>query len=161
MRGLAQPASRRAGFTEEKRLAALTQSLKSSGMLVYRRPDYLEKRTLTPTPETLIINGSQLSLAIPGQQPRHVDLDSQPALRGMVDALRAPLAGDLFTLTHQFAVRTEGNAALWRMTLLPKQAEAARFVRQIALDGASGDITRIDILQGNGDEQIMTIRPSP
>jgi hypothetical protein len=58
-------------------------------------------------------------------------------------------------------VQSDGTLESWRIALTPRNAETTRLLRQIVLNGNATDITRVDLLQANGDEQIMTIRAVP
>ena len=60
MQGLAQRGAERALFVEKKFIAILDQPLESSGELRYVPPDRLEKRTLKPRPESLVLEGDRL-----------------------------------------------------------------------------------------------------
>jgi hypothetical protein len=160
MAGLAQVPVRRSIFQEEKTLAAVDGVLRSSGTLLYRRPGHLEKRTLDPEAELLVVDGQYLSITAGQDAPRVVDLDRQPELRALVDTVRAPLAGDLPTLERLFQVRADGSMAAWRLSLSPAP-RLARFVRAVTIDGAGAEVRSIDVVQANGDEQRMTIQPAP
>ena len=68
MARLAQAPERRATFEEEKRLAVLDRPLRSTGTLLYRRPRHLERHTIYPAPESLVVDGDRLVLTV-GQEP--------------------------------------------------------------------------------------------
>jgi hypothetical protein len=64
-------------FIEQEFLAVLDHPLESSGELRYDAPDRLEKRTLAPRPETLLLAGGVLTIvsagaAIHREHPRDV-----------------------------------------------------------------------------------------
>lgn len=158
---LAQVGSRRASFHEEKRLAALTTVLRSSGVLTYVQPGYLEKQTLEPKPERLIIDGNRLTILEGSAAPRQLDIDSHPALRVMVDSIRAPLAGDVGVLRQDYAVHAAGDPGAWTLTLLPARPEVARSVQSLVLEGVNNTIRTIRLVSRNGDEQVTTIDPTP
>ena len=62
MQGLAKNKSGRASFVEKKYIALLEAPVESSGELLYTAPDRLEKRTLKPRPESLLIEGGSLTV---------------------------------------------------------------------------------------------------
>ena len=62
MQTLAQRGPESARFVEKKYLAILDKPVESSGELRYVPPDRLEKRTLKPKPESLVLAGDQLSV---------------------------------------------------------------------------------------------------
>ncbi len=153
MARLASVSERRARFREERTLAALTMPLVSTGRLLYRRPDYLEKETLWPLPERFVVDGSRLIIADPASNdpPHVVPLDAQPGLRTLIDATRAPLAGDLDTLSRAFSITVGGTLAAWTLDLVPIAPAAARIVSSIQLTGQDSWIAGIRTMQANGD----------
>ncbi len=161
MRRLAEAPERRATFREEKRLAAVEGPLLSNGTLHYRRPAYLEKLTLFPQRERLVVNGDQL-VVTPGEEPpRVVDLRGQPELRGLVDAIRAPISGDLATLRRGFEIVLEAAPPGWRLLLTPRDPGVARVVRAVRVGIAGSEITSIQVIEAGGDEQLLLIDPTP
>lgn len=159
MRRLAAIPARQADFTEEKHLAALQAPLVSRGRLVYRRPDHLEQITLSPRPETVVIDGDRLSIATGGQPARTMSLAAAPALAGLVEGVRGVLAGDLAGLQRFYRIEAQGGPAAWRLILTPSGAPLARVLRGVVLDGAATDIRTVAITQANGDTQILRITP--
>lgn len=158
MARLAAIPERRAAFREQRRFAALTSTLESRGRLLYRRPDYLEKITDWPTPERMVIDGARLVITAGNDPPQVVDLASQPELRTLTDAMRAPLAGDLAALRRTFTLAPAGTVADWTLALTPRDPSAAKLLRTIHLAGHDADITDITLVQANGDEQWMRIQ---
>lgn len=153
----AQPA-RATDFTEEKRLSSLAAPLVSHGRLSFVPPARLEKDTVAPRPERLVIDGDQLTIASDNQAPRTVALDEHPALRTLADTLRAVLAGDLTTLRRLYTIEEQGSPAAWRLLLVPNQPSLRRALARVTLDGVTdGRIRQIVIQQANGDEQRLIL----
>lgn len=161
MARLAAVPERRATFRETRRFAALDQPLESTGRLLYRRPDYLEKLTDFPEREQLVMDGGRLVLTSAQDAPRVVDLQSQPELRTLADALRGPLSGDIAALQRAFTIRLEGTDAAWQLDLQPRDPRAARLLRRVTVGGAGAEIRTLLLVQANGDEQRMTITAAP
>jgi len=159
MERLAKVPERQATFHEEKTLAALDRPIASAGRLVYRRPNHLEKHTVEPVTESLVVEGETLTIKMGKDAPRDVDLAAAPELRALVDTVRGTLAGDLTTLQRYYTIAAESNGQSWRLTLAPATPVVARFVRQVVVDGTATDATLIQIFQANGDEQRMFIEP--
>ena len=59
MRLLAQRRHGEVPYSETDYLELLDRPLKSSGVLIYDAPDHLEKRTLRPRKETVILDGAR------------------------------------------------------------------------------------------------------
>ena len=159
MAALASVPERRAAFQETRRFAALDQPLLSTGHLLYRRPGYLAKTTDWPQPETLVVDDARLVLTAGNEAPRVLDLGAMPELRTLVDAIRGPLAGDLPALRQAFAVTAAGNMAGWTLGLVPLDPRAARLLRLAEVSGRGVDVLAVRLVQANGDEQQMTIKP--
>src|SRR3982074_423982 len=80
----------RVEFIEQQFLAILDHPLESSGELLYDAPDHLEKRTLLPRRETLVLAGGVLTIERGGH--RHVmDLRRYPQLQPFRESTRATL----------------------------------------------------------------------
>ena len=161
MAGLAAVPERRATFQETRRFAALDQPLLSTGRLLYRRPGYLAKTTDWPQPESLVVDGARLVLTAANEAPRVLDLGAVPELRTLVDAIRGPLAGDLPALRRAFAVTAMGGPESWTLGLKPLDPRAARLLRQAEVSGRGAEVTAVRLMQANGDEQQMSIKPLP
>ncbi|MBN9561225.1 MAG: outer membrane lipoprotein carrier protein LolA, partial [Alphaproteobacteria bacterium] len=133
MSRLAAVRASRANFTEEKTIAALTEPVHSEGSLVYRRPDHLEKITTSPNRESLMVDGDRLSIVADDQQPRIIELDSEPSLRALVDAVRGTLSGDLAALRRSYDVAMQGPLTAWHLILTPREQSLKRLLRQVTV----------------------------
>lgn len=157
MARLAAVPERRARFREEKRIAALTMPLISTGTLYYRRPSRLEKVTTYPERETLVLDGNQIVLTLGDEPPRVIPPGAAPGLGAMIDAFRAPLAGDLPALQRAFQVAGVGTAAAWQLDLTPTDPAVARLLRHVTVAGAEDQLRQITVTQANGDTQAITV----
>lgn len=155
---LARVAESRSTFAEVKTIAALTVPLRASGELFYRRPDYFEKVTLEPQLEKLVVSGDRLTMSVGDEPPRVVDLDTQTMIRGLVDAIRGTLAGNLALLRRFYRVTMEGDLTGWRLTLTPADPAVERAVTRIVIEGQHDALQSVHAVQANGDESRMTIR---
>jgi len=103
MQGLAQTRSGHAAFTEKKFIAMLDKPVESSGELFYSAPDRLEKRTIKPKPESMILDSGTLVIER-GRQKHTLQLQDYPELAAVIDSIRGTLAGDRKALTAFMAV---------------------------------------------------------
>jgi Outer membrane lipoprotein carrier protein LolA-like len=145
-------------FTEEHFLAMLDRPLESSGELLYDAPDRLEKRTLRPKPETLVLEHGVLT-AHRGHRTYVLDLRDHPQIVPLIDSIRAALAGDKPALEGMFKVELDGTLDRWTLLLAPLDATVARSVRQIRIEGAREAIRSVEIHQADGDRSLLTIGP--
>jgi hypothetical protein len=154
---LAQRRHGRVEFVEQKFLAILNHPLESSGELLYDAPDRLEKRTLAPRAETLVLAGSILTTER-GGHARVLDLHRYPQVQPFVESIRATLAGDRAALERVFHVEFTGGVRRWSLTLTPLDRQLSRTVKQVQIDGSQDQLLRVEIRQPDGDRSLMTLR---
>jgi hypothetical protein len=148
----------RATFVEHQQLKLLRRPLESSGELLFAPPDRLEKRTLAPRPESLLVEAGQLTLQR-GKRHMSVALASYPQIEPLVEGIRATLAGDRATLERLFVVAFSSRAEAWSLSLQPRDAQLARMVSELRIDGQGGDVLRVETLRADGDRSVMDITP--
>jgi hypothetical protein len=147
----------RVEFIEQQFLAVLDHPVESSGELRYDAPDHLEKRTLLPRPENLVLAGGVLTVERRGR--KHVlDLQRYPQIQPFVESIRATLAGDRSALERIFHVEFAGSVERWNLVLVPVDRQLARTVKQVQIDGSRDQLHRIEIRQADGDRSLMTLR---
>jgi hypothetical protein len=160
---LAQLALRQHGhveFIEQHFLRVLDRPTESSGDMRYDAPDRLEKRTLLPRQETLLLAGGILTID-KGKMHRVVDLHAYPQVQPFIESIRATLAGDRAGLEKLFTLEFSGELAKWTLTLLPKDPKVRHTVAQVRIDGAQDQLSKVEIRQPDGDRSVLTLRPSP
>ena len=158
MQELAKVKTSKGRFVERRYLGVLTAPLESSGTLLYVAPDRLEKRTLSPRVESVLLEGEQLTLE--SEQPkrrRSIRLEDYPAVGVFVESIRSTLAGDLAALKRLFDIALEGDERQWRMVLRPGEPKMQELVSEIRISGRGGTIRSIEFLEPNGDRSTMTI----
>ncbi|WP_284256721.1 LolA-related protein [Acidocella aquatica] len=158
MQELAQVHSASASFTERKTVQVLSTPLVASGSLSYVAPDYIRKATLLPVPENFVLDHDQITISGGPDQQTHVfSLNADPRIGGLVEGIRATLAGDLPALDHYYIVRLSGDAANWQLLLQPKNPGAARMIKWIIIRGKQNHLDGLDTASGNGDHSEMSI----
>jgi len=146
-----------ASFTEKKFISILDQPVESSGELLFIAPARLEKRTLKPKAETLVLDGEVLS--IERRRQKHVlQLKDYPEVAGMIESMRATLAGDRKALERIYHLALQGNRERWTLVLIPLDAKVGRVVARIRMDGTQDEVRTVEILQADGDRSVMSIR---
>lgn len=146
----------RATFTERKYLAVLDAPVESSGELRFRAPDRLEKITVKPRPESLVLEGDTLTVTR-GERRHVVKLSDYREVAAFVDSIRATLAGDRAALERTYALTLGGTAERWKLTLLPRDPAMAEVVLRITITGSRAQLGEIEILQADGDRSVMQI----
>jgi hypothetical protein len=149
----------RVEFIEQHFLAVLKRPIESSGELRYDAPDRLEKRTLKPHAETLVLTGGVLTVQR-AHSRRVMDLHAYPQVLPFVESIRATLAGDRGALERVFRVEFSGSVSRWTLTLVPLESKVKQSVSQVRIEGAGDQLLRVEIRQPDGDRSLMTLRPS-
>lgn len=157
MRLLAMRRHGREEFVEQQFLAVLDRPLESSGELRYDAPDRLEKRTVLPRPEDLVLDGGMLTMERGGRK-RVLNLQRYPQIQPFVESIRATLAGDRSALEKVFRVDFDGSVSRWTLTLVPLDPRLQQTVSQIQIDGSADHLRRVEIRQPDGDRSLMTLR---
>ena len=148
----------RATFTEKRYLALLDRPVLSSGEMHYIAPDYLEKRTLKPKPERLLLDKGQITVER-GKQKITLRLAEQPEILAFVTSIRGTLSGNRAALEHNYALHLAGNREAWTLTLSPSDTRIAELVTRITIIGKRGQVSSVEYLQADGDRSVMTIEP--
>lgn len=158
MGALAEVKSASGTFTERKTLHVLNAPLVTTGTLTYVAPDRMEKVTLTPVPERFVLDGNEVTITGGRDRQTHTfSLSSSPVIAGLVEGIRATLAGDLRTLERFYAVQLSGDYAEWQLLLRPNNAELAHVVKWIRIRGSRNRIEAVESKSHNGDDTEMTI----
>jgi outer membrane lipoprotein-sorting protein len=157
MNTLGAKKSGRAHFTETRYLKIAQQPLESSGELVFNAPDHLEKHTVSPKPENLVVDGDMLTVDRNGHKTT-IPLRNYPELGAFIESIQATLAGNRFALENAYKVVVDGHGNDWTMTLIPTDSRMAAKVASIVLAGTGDSLTRVEIKQADGDHSLMRLQ---
>jgi len=144
-------------FVEQHFLALLSRPVESSGELIYDAPDRLEKRTLEPRLESLMLAGDVLSVRR-GRHRHVLDLKAYPQILPYVESIRATLAGDRDALERTFRVEYAGNLERWTLLLVPRESQTGATVSEVRIDGSGEHLRHVEIRERDGDCSLMTLR---
>lgn len=157
MRDLGAVKRSQARFVERKYLKALSAPLELSGTLRYEAPGRLDKRTLKPKPEALIVDGDRLVIETAGKPARTLRLQDYPVLWAFVESIRSTLNGDSAALQRFYRVELEGDRMRWRLYLVPRDPDMRAVISQIAIGGSRDRIERIEVQEARGDRSVTRI----
>ena len=158
MQALAQNKSGHASFVETKYISLLDQPMESSGELLYTAPNRLEKRTLKPRPESLLIENGALTVER-GKRRRVLRLQDYPELVAFTESIRGTLAGDMAALKRVYNLDLEGSEERWTLTLRPIETRMLNVVERIRIGGNRAEVRSIEIEQADKDRSVMRITP--
>ncbi len=156
MHRLSERRGGKAHFVERQYLSLLKTPVESSGDLYFEAPDHLEKRTLTPKPESVVIERGTLTFER-GSRRRSVPLSSYPQLGAFIESIRATLAGDRAALEALYRLDLRDDARGWTLSLTPLDEPLARLVKNVRIAGHDDLIDSMEILRVDGDRSVMTI----
>ena len=159
MSTLAQRKSGRVLFTETKYLALLDKPVQSSGELRFTAPDHLEKRTLSPKAENLLLDGDMLTIERDGKRYT-MPLQNYPEIAAFIESIRATLAGNRDALERYYKLGVQGRASRWTLTLTPADSRMAAAVSEVRIEGRQDVLDQVEIRQADGDRSVMKIRPA-
>lgn len=143
-------------FVERQYLELLDRPLESSGELLYDAPDRLEKRTLQPRRESMLLEHGTLTIQR-GRRKHVLDLQQYPQLLPFTESIRATLAGDRAALDRLFELAFDGRFDQWTLRLTPRDPMLANAVREILIEGKEAIVRSIEIRQADGDRSVITI----
>jgi Outer membrane lipoprotein carrier protein LolA-like len=149
-----------ATFIEHRYVPVLDAPVQSSGTLRFVAPDRLEKHTLQPRAESMVLAGSQLTLQ-QGQRTRSLALSDLPDNGLAINSLRGTMAGDLAALRRGWTVALIGERRIWTLVLTPLSASVAQYIETVLIEGRQDQIDRIEIRQADGVRSVMQIVPVP
>lgn len=156
MQSLATVKAASASFTETKTMALLKTPLHSAGRLRYVAPDYLRKTVLTPAPQDFVLQQGKVTLTAGGKE-QAFDLAQAPPLAGLVEGVRATLAGDRPVLQRLYTIELSGNAETWQLLLRPRDAAVRHFLSWMSIRGSGNRVTEIDTGGARGDLSRMSV----
>ena len=112
-------------YTAPSEGSVLDAPVKSSGTLRFVAPDRIEKHTLQPRAESMVLAGDQLTLR-QGQRARSLALADLPDGGLAINSLRGTMAGDLAALRRGWNVTLFGERRIWTLSLTPLSAAVAQ-----------------------------------
>jgi len=156
MRGLAANKGGKATFVEKTYMSILDMPLISSGELLFTPPDHLEKRTLKPSMEIMVLDGNDLSI----EREHHknsMKLSDYPEVAAFIESIRGTLAGDLQALEQKYHLTLGGTKEKWHLILVPRDSRMATILQRIRIEGKRNTIKSVEFSQAGGDHSTMTI----
>ena len=164
---LAKPKILCGRFDQTKQLAGLKNPLRSNGRFCVVADKGVLWRSLQPFTNTLRLTRDEIVQWQGGRQALRLDAKQEPTVRLINNLLFAVLAGDLGQLAKHFDVDGAVNDGAWSAKLKARDPgvakviaaialDGAAYVKNIAIDDANGDRTRIVFSAFQTGEQAMT-----
>jgi outer membrane lipoprotein-sorting protein len=154
---LADVTERHADFTETKTDPMLMVPVIVSGRLLWRAPDRVEKITTAPREESFVIDGSTVTITRPPDITRSIPVNADPRLTGLVESLRAVLAGDRKGLERYFTLAMTGDRSAWRLTLTPRTTSMREALVSVVYTGRDARIETVVTTDASGVIATMSV----
>jgi outer membrane lipoprotein-sorting protein len=145
-----------AQFVERRYVHFLKAPIIAKGVLVFTAPNRLEKKTLEPAAEDMVIDGDKLTVQRQGQT-QTLSLSAYPQIGAFIEAIRATVTGDATSLQRIYQTDLQGDADGWQLQLQPRDPAMQAVVRSIAISGSGEVINRIQTVEHDGDRTDMRI----
>jgi outer membrane lipoprotein-sorting protein len=145
-----------AQFVERRYLHFLKAPLIAKGVLIFTAPNRLEKKTLEPAAENMVVDGDTLTVQRDGQT-QTLSLSAYPQIGAFIEGIRATLTGDAASLQRIYQTDLQGNANGWLLQLQPRDPAMQAVVRSISISGSGNVIDRIQTIEHDGDRTDLRI----
>ncbi len=150
---LARPAPMSTPFVEVRDSPMLKTPLRIQGLYVRPDADTLVREVRSPYAETTTIRAGEASIVRNGRAPRRFSLSRVPELAGLQASFGALLSGDSALLLRSYRIESHGTRHRWSLTMVPKDAQLAKRVRDIVLHGRGAELRCIETTPTKGDAQ--------
>ncbi len=141
----------RGQFEQTKHVAGFKKPLISKGDFLVAKERGVLWQTREPFPGVLRLTRNEIRATQNGEVAFRLDASSEPSVSVINGVLFSLLNGDVAALDQHFQIDGELRGAAWHLKLTPKDANMAKLMQRIELDGDKF-VRRIDIVEGNGDD---------
>ena len=163
MQTLSEVNSLKAEFEEVKTLSIFSSDITVKGWLNYTRPNYIERQIISPHHELTIIEDDEIRIEHEaGKEDNNareqtLSIDVHPAVRTLIESIRATFAGDLEVLKSYYTLIFSGTRESWLLTLEPIGEEVKEHVRQVKISGSDKHVKKILTIESDDSESEITI----
>jgi hypothetical protein len=141
----------RGQFEQTKHVAGFKKPLISKGDFLVAKERGVLWQTREPFPGVLRLTRNEIRATQNGEVAFRLDASSEPSVSVINGVLFSLLNGDVAALDQHFQIDGELRGTAWHLKLAPKDANMAKLMQRIELDGDKF-VRRIDIVEGNGDD---------
>jgi outer membrane lipoprotein-sorting protein len=145
----------RGNFEQTKTLAGFKKPLVSKGTFVINRARGVQWITTSPFASTLVVTRERLTTWGEGGSKQQLDTKREPGLRVVNDLIMGMLSGDLKVLAARFDTKgSMKSAQAWNLSLTPKDAGLAGFIKAIDIDGGR-HVDHVRMVEPSGDVSVI------
>jgi hypothetical protein len=122
-------------------------------------PTALEKRVESPREETWRLLDDRVEWVGPGAtESKQILFTQAPALAALSRVMRRVVAGDLLALQGDFEIKLSGDERVWSVKLQPRSADVARHLDHVELQGTTGQLQVIILIERQGERTITRLQ---
>ena len=144
------------GFREERNNPMFKEPMVLTGQLEYLDAGVLRKVVETPFAEDILVEGNRVIVTRDGKT-RKLSLNRSRALKTILGAIEAVLAGDQARLEAAFHCDVSGSAETWSLQMTPLAKAVAKRLSSIEVTGNEQAVTSIRISLPNDEWHQMQI----
>ncbi len=138
-------------FNQEKYIADLAVSLKSSGHFSYQRDQVMHWQTMQPIEHELVMTRQTMTNRQGDNELIRLELNSNPSLQVISELFFSVLTAEWQGLAQYFKLSSaSNNNGQWQAELLPIDTVIAQFANRVSLQGNSL-LHEVTIYEKNGD----------
>jgi outer membrane lipoprotein-sorting protein len=146
----------RGQFEQTKHVAGFKKALVSKGDFLVAKERGVLWQTREPFPSTLRLTRNEIRATQNGAVAFRLDASSEPSVSVINGVLFSLLNGDVAALEQHFQIDGALHGSAWHLTLTPKDANMAKLMQRIELDGDQF-VRHIEIAEGNGDDTSINL----
>jgi hypothetical protein len=144
------------GFREERHNPMFKEPMVLAGRLEYLDSGVLRKVVEVPFAEDILVENNRVVVTRDGKT-RKLSLNRSRALKTILGAIEAVLAGDQARLEESFECAVSGEPEAWRLQMTPLAKAVARRLTVIEVAGDEQTVTSIRISLPNDEWHLMQI----
>jgi len=157
MQGISKNKNNLSHYIETKHAFYLDEPLKSEGIIEFRAPNTLIKKTIKPFLLTQVYSNNSIRTTEANGDETTFDLSSQPAIAILFQTLLGVITGNEKTIKENFDITINNKQKKWTIILSPKKESLKSWYKNIKISGAQFIIKRIKIVEANNDMTIMDL----
>ena len=147
------------GFSEERHNPMFKEPMALAGRLEYLGAGVLRKVIETPFEEDILVQDNRVVVTRDGKT-RKLSLNRSRALKTILGAIEAVLAGNQARLEESFRCDASGTPDSWTLQMTPLAKSVAKRLSSIEVTGNDQAVTSIRISLPNDEWHLMQIGDS-
>jgi outer membrane lipoprotein-sorting protein len=146
----------RGQFEQTKHVFGFKKPLVSKGDFLVAKERGVLWQTREPFSSVLRLTRNEIRATQNGEVAFRLDASSEPSVSIINGVLFSLLNGDVAALDSHFQIEGELRGSAWHLQLTPKDANMAKLMQRIELDGDKF-VRHIQIAEGNGDDTSIVL----